>query len=73
MSKFEATLSDRSDCHITLTHDPEDPSTWIIRRWKRGILGNRMILSRWFLTQEQAEAYARKLIKESDGAGRISA
>ncbi|MBE0644878.1 MAG: hypothetical protein IH600_12410 [Bacteroidetes bacterium] len=72
MSKFETTLSDRSDCHITLFHDPEDPSTFIVRKWKRGIFGRRIALSRWFLTRKQAEAYVHKLMKECGGTGRVA-
>lgn len=64
MSKFETTLSARSDCHITLFHDPEDPMTFIVRKWKRGIFGRRIALSRWFLTRAQAERYVRMLMKE---------
>ncbi len=64
MSKFETTLSDRSNCHITLFHDPEDPMTFIVRKWKRGIFGRRIALSRWFLTRAQAERYVGVLIKE---------
>lgn len=64
MSKFETTLSDQSGCHITLFHDPDDPSTWIVRKWKRGLFRRRMDLSRWFVTREQAESYARALIRE---------
>jgi hypothetical protein len=73
MSKFETYLSDRSGCWITLFHDPDDPMTWIIRKWKRGFLGKRIELSRWFLTRGQAETYARKLIRECDGSGVKSA
>lgn len=71
MSKFEQTLSDRSGCHVTLFHDPEDPSTFIVRKWKRRLFGRRMASSRWFLTRDQAEQYARKLIRECDRTGRV--
>ena len=69
MSKFETTLSDQSGCHVTLFHDPEDPSTWIVRKWKRGLFGRRLALSRWFVTREQAERYAKALIRDC-GAGK---
>lgn len=69
MSKFETSLSDTSGCWITLFHDPDDPMTWIIRKWKRGLFGKRVESSRWFLTREQAESYARKLIRNCDGSG----
>ncbi|MBR9974407.1 MAG: hypothetical protein KFF77_02405 [Bacteroidetes bacterium] len=67
MKKFETTLSDQSGCHVTLYHDPDDPLSWIVRKWKRGFLGRRMALSRWFLTRAQAERYAQVLIRECDG------
>lgn len=72
MNKFETTLSERSDCHITLFHDPEDPMSFIVRKWKRGLFGRRIALSRWFLTREQAESFVGALIKECDGAARVS-
>lgn len=64
MSKFESRLSDTEDCHITLFHDPDDPSSWIIRKWKKQLFWKRMELSRWFLTRDQAEEYARGLIED---------
>lgn len=67
MSKFETTLSNQSGCHVTLFHDPEDPSTWIVRRWKRGLFGRRLALSRWFVTRDQAERFAQTLIRECGG------
>ncbi len=68
MNKFETTLSDRSDCHITLFHDPEDPLTYIVRKWKRGLFGRRIALSRWFLTRAQAEHFVGALIRDCGGA-----
>ena len=71
MSKFEQTLSDLSGCHVTLYHDPEDPSTFIVRQWKRGLFGRRMASSHWFLTRGQAEQYAQKLLRECNRDGRV--
>ena len=68
MSKFETAISSSADCNVTLFHDPDDPSTWIIRRWKRGLLGRRCVLSRWFTTRGQAEAYAEALLEECGGS-----
>lgn len=71
MKKFERILSDRGDCRITLIHDPDDPSTWIIRQWKSAMIGRRRILSRWFTTREQAERFAQALDKECAGTVRV--
>ncbi len=71
MKKFEHTLSDRSDCRITLIHDPDDPLSWIIRKWERGLLGRRVTLSRWFTTRGQAERFAQTLVKECAGVPRV--
>lgn len=66
MSKFETRLSDMDDCNITLFHDPDDPSSWVIRKWKRLLFWKRVELSRWFATREQAEEYARDLIEDCE-------
>ncbi|MBN1448406.1 MAG: hypothetical protein JXA28_10790 [Bacteroidetes bacterium] len=65
MRFFETRLSDSTDCDITLSHDPEDPSSWIVRKWKKRLFGKRCELSLWFATKEQAETYARTLIEDA--------
>lgn len=70
MSKFETPLSTGNGCHVTLFHDPEDPLSWIIRKWRSGLFGRRLELSRWFATREQAEGFARALIRECGGGRR---
>jgi len=72
MSKLERTLSDRKECYLTLSHNTEDPSTWILCRWKPGLFGKRKSLVLWFLTEDQAEAYAGKLIKECSAGRQLS-
>ncbi len=72
MSKLERILSDRNECYLTLSHNTEDPSTWILRRWKPGLFGKRMTLARWFLTEDQAEDYAGKLVKECSAGRKAS-
>ena len=61
MSKFETTIADSAGCNITLYHDPDDPSTWIVRKYTRQLFWKRCELSRWFNTREQAQAYAVSL------------
>ncbi|MDX9759145.1 MAG: hypothetical protein RBU27_08300 [Bacteroidota bacterium] len=73
MSTFETSLSDGNGCHVTLFHDPDDPLSWIIRKWKRGLFGRRCELSRWFATREQAEQFAGALIRECSGGRRRAA
>ncbi|MCB2204675.1 hypothetical protein KQI65_07995 [bacterium] len=72
MSKFETSLSDNSGCHITLFHDPEDPLSWVIRKWKKSFFGKKVELSRWFNSREQAEAFAESLLEEHRRAGRTN-
>ena len=72
MSTFETRISDSDGCDITLFHDPDDPSSWIIRKWKRQLFWKRCELSRWFATREQAEAYARSLIEDCRSKKRVS-
>jgi hypothetical protein len=71
MSKFETSLFYQSPRLITLFHDPDDPSTWIIRTWKKGLFGKRMDLSRWFNTKAQAEQYAQSLQEEFEKNARL--
>ncbi|MBR9977758.1 MAG: hypothetical protein KFH87_06675 [Bacteroidetes bacterium] len=72
MSTSEISLSTRRDCHLTLFHDTDDPLSWILRRWKRGFLGRRSAEVLWFSTREQAEDYARQLVRECEGGPRVA-
>jgi hypothetical protein len=67
MSKFETVLHSKSDCLITLFHDPDDFMSWIVRKWKRRWIGKKCLVSRWFNTREQAEHYAQQLVRECGG------
>ena len=69
MGNFETRLS--ASCNITLFHDPADPCSYVVRKWKKGILGKRLELSQWFNTREQAERYARRLIEECEAKQRV--
>ncbi|PLX32788.1 MAG: hypothetical protein C0600_01635 [Ignavibacteria bacterium] len=71
MSTFETRLSTPASCHITLFHDPTDPCTWVIRKWKKGLFGRRLELSQWFNTKEQAERFANGLIEECEKKLRV--
>jgi len=64
MSTFETRIPDSGGCDITMFHDPEDPSSWIVRKWKKQLFWKRCELSRWFCTKEQAEEFARSLIED---------
>lgn len=61
MSKFETVLTDSSGCNITLSHDPDDPLSWIVRKYRKQLFWRRCELSRWFNTRAQAEDYAASL------------
>ena len=64
MKKFETVLSDSADCHLTLFYDPEDPLTWIVKKWRKQLLWRRCEQSLWFTTRADAERYAKKMIEE---------
>jgi hypothetical protein len=49
---------------IEVTHRPSDPGSWIVRRWRRFLWFRKRISSHWFLDQEQATAFARKMKRE---------
>jgi len=66
MSTFETTLHKHDRCVITLFHDPDDPMSWIIRKWKKRLFGSKCLLSRWFVTRDQAEQFAASLAAECD-------
>lgn len=71
MGTFETRLSAPASCNITLYHDPDDPCSWVVRKWKKGLFGKRLELSKWFNTKEQAERYARLLIEQCDAKTRV--
>lgn len=62
--KTEIVISDSDDCFITLLHYPDDPASWIVRKWERRLLWKKRALSRWFNTRDLAEQFARLLVRE---------
>ncbi|MDT8323178.1 MAG: hypothetical protein RRA94_03620 [Bacteroidota bacterium] len=73
MSKFETSFSDSTDCDITLFHDPDDPLSWVVRKWKKQLFWKRCESSRWFNTRAQAEEYAAGLLEQCRRQERLSA
>lgn len=64
MKKFETTLQAWSNCTITLFHDPEDPLSWVVRKWKKKLFWRKCMLNRWFNSRGQAEQFAAQLARE---------
>ena len=64
MNKLETILHTHDDYQITLYHDPEDPLSWVLRKWKKQLFWRKCTLNRWFITRDQAERYAAQLVKD---------
>ena len=45
------------DCFIELIHRDSDPSSWIVRRWKKFLWFKRRLSSDWFNDRQQALAF----------------
>jgi hypothetical protein len=71
MKASETVLHQHGSCSITLFHDPLDPSTWIVRQWRKGLLGRKCVQSKWFVTRGQAEQFAKRLGQECERARRM--
>jgi hypothetical protein len=57
-------ISDRPDCRVSITHHTDDPSAWILRQQRRGLLCRRTVLTHWHNTRELAEREAARLVKD---------
>jgi hypothetical protein len=57
-------ISSLRDCYIELLHHTSDPSTWIVRRWKKLRWYKERISSEWFTNEQQAYAYAYEMKKK---------
>jgi hypothetical protein len=66
MSDFERTVYESPEFLVTLTHDSGDPAVWIVRTWRKALLGRRCVESRWFNVSSQANAYAEAVARERD-------
>jgi|GEM_PF-1450538 len=71
MKASESVLHQHGSCSITLFHDPLDPSTWIVRQWRKRLFGRKCLQSKWFVTRAQAEQYAKRLGQECERARRM--
>ncbi len=54
-------VSNIRDCFIEVLHRDADPSTWIVRRWKKILWFKKRISSDWFINRQQAFAYANEM------------
>lgn len=59
-----AVISKIRGCFIEVLHHDADPSTWIVRRWKKFLWFKKRISSDWFINKQQAFAYADEMKKE---------
>ena len=54
-------ISNIRKCFIEVLHHDADPSTWIVRRWKKLLWFKKRISSDWFINRQQAFAYAYEM------------
>ena len=54
-------ISNIRNCFIEVLHHNADPSTWIVRRWKKFLWFKKRISSDWFINRQQAFAYAHEM------------
>jgi len=54
-------ISNIRNCFIEVLHHDADPSTWIVRRWKKILWFKKFISSDWFINRQQAFAYAHEM------------
>ena len=54
-------ISNLRDCFIEVLHHESDPSVWIVRRWKKILWFKKRISSDWFISRQQAFAYANEI------------
>jgi hypothetical protein len=57
-------ISNIRNCFIEVLHHDADPSTWIVRRWKKFLWYKKRISSDWFINRQQAFAYAHEMKQE---------
>src|SRR5512143_790862 len=54
-------ISKEQDFSVELIHRDSDPSTWIVRRWRKVLWFKKRISSDWFNDERQAISFASGL------------
>jgi len=49
---------------VEVAHEPRNGSPWTVRTWRKRMFGRKRVASDWFLSREEAEAFARRLARE---------
>ena len=62
--KCRTIISNSGNSQIEVLHRDSDPSTWIVRRWKKFLWFKKRISSDWFSNREHAFAYAYETKKK---------
>ncbi len=65
--KHERVLAEWDKELVLLRWYDDDPCSWMVKRYRKGLIGKRCISSAWFSDSAQAEAYARRLKKDAAG------
>ena len=54
-------VSNARDCFVELIHRESEPTTWIVRRWKKFLWFKKRVSSDWFNDEQQALAFANDI------------
>jgi len=63
--KSRTVISTDRKCFIEFIHRDSDPTTWIVRCWKRFLWFRKQISSTRFIDGEQALAFAEQMKREN--------
>ena len=61
MKKITVLISNQPGNRVALIHYPDDPSSWIVRKWVRKGLCLKRTESKWFNRKDLAERYAKSI------------
>jgi hypothetical protein len=61
MTSKKLVIWNAHNCSIELIHRDNDPSTWIVKRWKKFFWFKKRVSSDWFNDEQQALAFANEI------------
>ena len=66
------TISAGNGYFVEIPDKPERGGAWIVRLYRRSFLVKRLVMSDWFLDQEQARTFGEHLSREIKQQGSIA-
>ena len=66
------TISAGNGYFVKIPEKPERGSAWIVRLYRRSFFVKRLVMSDWFLDQEQARTFGEQLSREIKQQGSIA-